>query len=339
MKNITKLVTELSSTLIAVTLSVFLTSNALAKDINTTPYGDSTNRVFKMAVLPDTQYYSMLYPDIFRAQTKWIADNYKSENIRFTMHLGDIVQDGIIAREWAYATRAMAYLDANKKTPYSILSGNHDVPNWFVNDANRNKDWSMFLKFFPVDLQKMRFSTFKGSDTTGFNSYHIFKDNLGNKYLVLALDWRVSKDTLDWADGVLKKHSKIPTILTTHEMLEEKNSQAVMTDNGKYLWNNLIKNHNQIFLALCGHNDGESYLIKQNNFKNNVTLMLLDYQGEYKGGNGMMAILSLDRENNELNVSTYSPWVESIPENERGWRDELTSWSTSISVNIANHLK
>ena len=35
----------------------------------------ATDEDFSLVVLPDTQIYAWKYPEIFQAQTKWIADN------------------------------------------------------------------------------------------------------------------------------------------------------------------------------------------------------------------------------------------------------------------------
>jgi len=53
------------------------------------PQGDSgvKHEPFTVVVLPDTQYYSDHYPEIYEAQTQWIADNRDKERIVFVTHL------------------------------------------------------------------------------------------------------------------------------------------------------------------------------------------------------------------------------------------------------------
>ncbi len=43
---------------------------------------------YTLVVMPDTQKYSRYNPERYNAQTQWIADNYKQQNIVFTAHLG-----------------------------------------------------------------------------------------------------------------------------------------------------------------------------------------------------------------------------------------------------------
>ncbi len=81
---------------------------------------------FTLAVIPDTQFYSELYPAIFTAQTQWIADNKEAQNIVFATHLGDIIDDYESDAEWENAQTAMNIIrDAG--IPYSLVPGNHDV--------------------------------------------------------------------------------------------------------------------------------------------------------------------------------------------------------------------
>ena len=47
---------------------------------------------FSVVLLPDTQNYSEKYPGTYLSQTCWIKDRAQQDNIRFVIHLGDIVQ-------------------------------------------------------------------------------------------------------------------------------------------------------------------------------------------------------------------------------------------------------
>ena len=79
---------------------------------------------FTIIILPDTQYYSKDYPEIFNSQTQWIVDNIESLNIVFVIHLGDIVDDWNSIEEWDNANESLSKLD--DKVPWSVLLGNHD---------------------------------------------------------------------------------------------------------------------------------------------------------------------------------------------------------------------
>ena len=68
----------------------------------------SKEESFTVVLLPDTQYYSQKYPDTYVAQTLWIRKRLKEDNIKFAIHLGDIVQNAGTESEWASADRAVA---------------------------------------------------------------------------------------------------------------------------------------------------------------------------------------------------------------------------------------
>ena len=53
-----------------------------------------------LVALPDTEVYTQKYPEMFLAQTRWIAANAESRNIAYVVHLGDMVQRGESPDEW-----------------------------------------------------------------------------------------------------------------------------------------------------------------------------------------------------------------------------------------------
>jgi len=73
-----------------------------------------------VVVLPDTQFYAAAYPEIFRAQTKWIADNRDSANLVAVLHEGDLVDDPTSLAQWQVASDAFATLDG--VIPYLVLA-------------------------------------------------------------------------------------------------------------------------------------------------------------------------------------------------------------------------
>ena len=79
---------------------------------------------FTVVLIPDTQYYSEKHPKIYLAQTEWIKKRAKPDNIKFAIHLGDIVQNDTI-EEWENADRAHKIIDGI--VPYSMVPGNHDM--------------------------------------------------------------------------------------------------------------------------------------------------------------------------------------------------------------------
>ena len=65
---------------------------------------------YSIVVLPDTQYYSSNFPDLFDAQTAWIVAEHAAGNVAFVLHEGDIVDDDI-ATQWMRAYHSLHALD------------------------------------------------------------------------------------------------------------------------------------------------------------------------------------------------------------------------------------
>jgi hypothetical protein len=126
-----------------------------------------------------------------------------------------------------------------------VLAGNHDIDP----HTDDQRGPSPYLDEFGP--QRFRDSpTFRGASADGYNSYHVFRA-AGRDWLVLALDWRMS---FTWTRDVLAKHPALPVILTTHELVDaDDTGVAVLSDYGRRLWDDLIADHDRIFLTINGH--------------------------------------------------------------------------------------
>src|SRR5690349_25140799 len=71
---------------------------------------------FTIVALPDTQFYSSLNPQIFAAQTQWIANHVQDQDIKGVAGLGDIVDGGGDVTQWQNADAAVRLLDGH--VPY-----------------------------------------------------------------------------------------------------------------------------------------------------------------------------------------------------------------------------
>lgn len=282
--------------------------------------GAENESTFSLAILPDTQKYSRYDVSMFDTQTQWIKDNSIQKDIAFTMHLGDIVDRVNQDYEWKNASHSIEILDS-ANIPYSILAGNHDILNRGENDSERDQENEPFLYYFPVK-RTQHDSARSGYSPSAFNSYHIFEFER-HEFLVFALDWRLSDDSSEWVQSILDRYANIPTIITTHDIANiDKNGDIYLSRNGKQLWDNLITRNNQIFLTINGHHYGAGHSVMQNNQGNDVLVMLVNYQADYLGGNGMMRLLTVDLANSVIYAESFSPYVMSIPPEERNEQDQ-----------------
>ncbi|MGC5616416.1 metallophosphoesterase [Georgenia sp. Z1491] len=269
-----------------------------------------------LANLPDTQFYSRYAADQFeprygsnpyQAQTEWLAEVRDELNIPFVTHVGDVVDRAGVEREWETPDAAHQVLE-DAGLPYSVLPGNHDLTDSRSNDTELSPD-EPYLQWFSPERSAAQ-SPDSGRDATGFSEYHVFEAE-GQEYLVLSLAWRTSDETLEWADQVMAEHPTLPTILVSHEILgvDSDGVTAVTGGNGERLWDGLIRDNDQIFLTLSGHNHGSTHRVVENDNGNGVIQILQDWQMHYEGGNGYLGLLEFDLESDAIHVSAPSPWV------------------------------
>ncbi|MEU0897206.1 LamG-like jellyroll fold domain-containing protein [Streptomyces massasporeus] len=262
---------------------------------------DRRSRRFTLAVMPDTQY---LFdgPSIDKAPVeaslRYLLEHGREENIVFLSHLGDLTQNGA-KEEFAAIGEAFRLLD-RRGVGYSVLAGNHDVKS---STTDQRGSTPYLDAFGPKRFEGQ--PTFGGASPDGYNTFHRFAAG-GREWLVLALDWRLSPQGYAWAKEVLAKHPKTPVILTTHELVVEDDT---LSDYGQQLWDQLIEDHDQIFLALGGHYWPAARATRKNAAANDVHLHLTNYQNRYFGGAAMIRLYRFDLDRGVIDVETLSPWI------------------------------
>ena len=245
---------------------------------------------FSVVVLPDTQYYSQKYPQIFLSQTQWIVNNLKNYNIVFVTHSGDIVNDCDDREQWQFAKIALKQLDGI--VPYGLLPGNHDQPTELF---NQYFSWTNYAND----------NWYKGHfGDTNDNNYQIISTG-GTKLLFLQLQFSPTPEIINWADEIIDSNQDCTVILNTHSVLYTDDSY---TAEGKKLIP-LIDEDANLRIVLCGHNHGEALKIVES-AGHETYVMLADYQNLEKGGDGYLRILTFHTGQHKVEVSTYSPYVK-----------------------------
>ncbi|WP_158265286.1 metallophosphoesterase [Blastopirellula marina] len=273
-----------------------------------------------LALLPDTQVYSVRYPGLFSAQTAWLRAHAKSRNIQYVLHLGDIT-DNNAEKEWQRAAESMQLLDG--QIPYAIVGGNHDYgPS---GDASTRET---FLNQY-FSFEKMAaMPSFGGAFEPGKldNTYHLFEVS-GQKWIVIALEWGPRDEAVAWANDVMAKHPDRKGILVTHAYLFSDSRRYDHADqthpnhwnphhyrtpggvnDGQELWDKLIRKHNFVF-TFNGHvlNDGTGYRADRNDNGQYVHQILANYQMQTLGGEAYLRLLEFDPNGNTVHVLAYSP--------------------------------
>ncbi|MER7576139.1 LamG-like jellyroll fold domain-containing protein [Streptomyces sp. NPDC126514] len=264
---------------------------------------DTESPRFALAVLPDTQYLfdaDSSDPTPLRATFRYLVTEQKEANIAFMTHLGDVTEHGT---EEEIALAADTFKQIHGKVPYSVLAGNHDIRS---STDDQRGDSAYLAAFGPERYASI--PTFRGASPDGYNSYHVLHA-ASREWLVLALDWRLSDNGLRWAQGVLDAHPTLPAVLTTHDLAwADDEGAAQLSNNGKRLWDGLIRGNDQIFLALGGHYWPPGRTVLRNDSDNDVHVHITNYQDRYYGGAGMIRLYNFDLVRGVIDVETFSPW-------------------------------
>ena len=298
-----------------------------------------------LVVLPDTQYYASQSPDVFAAQTRWIAKEQGARNIAGVVHLGDIVDSANDPAQWRAAKSCMRVLDG--RVPYVIVPGNHDC------DANRVGPIDSY--FGPRTMPWISGTMIPGKIE---NNYTLL--NIGpQRWLILGLEFGPRDAVIAWADGILKAHASLPAILVTHAYLYEDGTRYGMSapgladaqpngqrfspeafgytrregiNDGEQIWEKLIVPNHNVRLVLCGHDNGVASLSTFRPDGSLVHQVLSDYQWldqgtvNYTGGSGYLRLMQFDYGRKEIRVQTYSPYLKKY------MTDEANQFTLSLDL-------
>jgi 3',5'-cyclic AMP phosphodiesterase CpdA len=283
-----------------------------------------------IVVMPDTQYYSSSYPEVYLQQTSWILGQIKPLNIAAVLHVGDLVDGPDSATQWTAANTAMRVLD--HQVPYLVVPGNHDT------GPDRSTPMSSY--FGPASMPWIT-----GTMTPGQmeNNYALF-DIGPEQWLVLGLEFGPRDAVVVWADKILKQYADRPAIIVTHAYLyhdgnrydinvsglddKKPNYQSFIPqayhytesqgiNDGEMLWQKLVVPNRNVRMVFSGHDTGGARLTSTRPDGTRVHQMLSDYQWwspdgitEWSFGFGWLRIVQLDYVKKTLAVQTYSPYLQ-----------------------------
>lgn len=272
----------------------------------------ASGKVFTLAVIPDTQYLfdgESLHPEPLAETMKHLAG---IKDLAFVAHVGDVVQNGQ-AQEVAAAKKPFEIL-TRKGIPFSVVAGNHDLPNSNTDDQ---RGPTPFLDAFGPMASRRRIAR----DAGGYNSAYTF-DGAGTEFLLLALDWRLSTAGIAWARSILEANAQLPTIITVHDAISADGGTGVQSAHGQLVWDKLINENPQVFLSINGHFWPSGRMSRENAAGGPVELHLANYQQLYYGGAAAVRLYRFDLERGVVDVSTEVPHIEAGGLNELE-REEL----------------
>lgn len=287
---------------------------------------------FSIVLIPDTQFYPKKNPAIYENQTKWIVENRESRNIKFSIHLGDIVFDVDSVDQWIAASKAHEILD-HAAIPYSIMPGNHDmdiIPD--INEMDSSKAFSLkpatnFNRFFGVNRFQDKAPAYGGHYGDDNNNTYWFFTASGFKFMVLSLEYNARPKALAWASQLIKKYSNHLVIVASHCYLTPNEEYGdcpldlgypglshKVKLSGRRIFDNLVARHKNVFMVVSGHKSGSVYRETMRGELPPVIELQTDYSRERplgreetgNLGNGWLRILTFDLEKNLIQVEPVS---------------------------------
>jgi 3',5'-cyclic AMP phosphodiesterase CpdA len=283
---------------------------------------------FTIALMPDTQFYAQLHPEIFHKQTQWIADNAAKQNIKFVIQVGDVTQNSV-DEEWQVARDAFKRLEG--KVPWSSAPGNHDYGGNLQILARRSP-FSLWLP--PATFQAM--PTYGGvydkQPDKSENQWHHFEAG-GRKWLVIGIEFAPRADVLRWASEVIGAHPDHSAILFTHAYLDPRTNQHIKLSasvgkkakgappetkpaekpdlsQGEDMWQQVASKHANVVLVLSGHACYTNHNTSVASTGQIVQEMVVDYQSDLNGGNGWMRLLQVHPDGKTVRCRDFSPWID-----------------------------
>jgi len=335
----------------------------------TPPEEEPPHERFTVVALPDTQKYAQDHPEVFYAQTAWIAEHRDELDIRFVTHLGDVVDNGPNERHWANARASFDLLD-EAGVAWGVAMGNHDnmysdgeyaYPPDVDHSCSDHTDIDCTAEHFrrhvgPEPMADV--PAYGGSSPSGVSSWSSFEAG-GHELLFLHLGIDARADEVTWAQEVLDAHPGAVVHLSTHRYLYDYRLVDIMPDplplltGGRYnalvhslhgqglyyldgtradeLFESFVAANPNIYMVQCGHVDAEYRQQSENVAGLQVYEILSDFQKFHPvGGNGWMKLLRYDLTEGTIEVRTYSPWIDEYRANGDGLDTSLQVLEDSL---------
>ena len=294
-----------------------------------------TDKQFSIIILPDTQIYAYNDPawrnssrkEVYTQMTRWIVTNTEELNIKFVLHMGDIVQVNSDPDQWINADEAMSLLDG--VVPYCFTIGNHDMVLSASEGSGIVRDSTNFNNTFPYTRYESepwyggRMLNDGYPPTNNYdNSYHFFSA-AGMDFMIINVEVNPTDAMLAWADGIISANSDCRVIFMTHSYMNWNDTRdngyvpylvgVGPPNSGEEVWQECVKKHENIFFVFSGHHDiwdiDYKGLLASTGDNGNTVYQLLSG----KDYDGWLRILTFVPEEDKIYVKSYSPWQPDSP--------------------------
>lgn len=277
---------------------------------------DPNSYDYSIAVVGDTQNLTYYYPSALTTLYDWIVANAESKKIGFVMGLGDINEKNSDS-EWAISSAEIEKLRDAGIVQSLVCGGNHDT----VPQFNKYLPYTEYVSAYEGKVVYGFYDNGSGEYSLA-NAYQLI--TIGEtKYMFLTLEWAPKSEHVSWANEVIAAHPEYNVIISTHAYLAEDGTRfntwhhatpdstgRGASYNGEELWNDLIRKHENIVMAIGGH-DSCDFVIKSEAYGdhgNRVVQLLINPQHTdlIQKGTGMVAMLYFSEGGKKVDLEYYS---------------------------------
>ena len=185
-----------------------------------------------------------------------------------------------------------------------MLAGNHDVD-------HKDGLYDNYYQFFGEDRFKDR-SYYGESYLNNRGHYDLISAN-GNDFIMIYMGWGVDEAGIEWMNEVLEKYPNRKAFINVHEYLLASGTRSPI---GEEIFQKVVIPNPNVYAVLAGHYHNSQKVIDEIDDNNDgitdrtVYQLLANYQGGPEGGQGYMRLLNFNSETNEIDVQTYSPYLD-----------------------------
>lgn len=197
---------------------------------------------------------------------------------------------------------------------YVACTGNHDYDWEESNINNRTSTRINDYALFPLTKANIIASFEPGKIENVVVSLTIHDE----PYDLIVLEFGPRTEVLKWANDYVSSRPNRKFILMTHEFLTGKGVRIVSgsyaeiqlknttANSPEQVWQQLVKDNDNIVCVLCGHNGFSAKLFSKNSAGREVPQILFNLQYQANGGDGWVQLWEFPEQGDSVTVSIYN---------------------------------
>ena len=246
------------------------------------------------------------HADGFDAIIKHVAENVKNLGAIAMLDSGNMVETYNDADAWTFMQEELKqFKQLRPELPFFSVAGTKDVNG----DA---MDYESYLATEP-NPNARTFKTVTKQDGDEAIWYQHLREQpvllVGIGYQKLAETDEEKERQDEWLkflNKAIQSHGDDFVVLLVNDYIDK---EGELTEFGKLVEEELVKNNENVRLILCGNAEGEAQWVK-NYGGRKVTALMYNYTADEENGIGFVRFLTFNGDDESITVSTYNPLTD-----------------------------